>query len=52
MHETMHGIIEDTDLDDLLDNVHKSSAGLYARSVTNQEKPKRDILQSHKTQTL
>jgi hypothetical protein len=22
MHETMHGIIEDTDLDDLLDNVH------------------------------
>ena len=44
MHEAMHGIIEDNELDDLLDNAHLANTGLYARSVTNQEKPKRDIM--------
>lgn len=52
MHEAMHGIIEDMDLDELLDNAHLASGGLYARSVTNQEKPKREILQGHKSVTM
>jgi len=48
MHEAMHGIIEDIDLDELLDNAHMASTGIYAHAVTNQEKPKREILQGSK----
>ena len=44
MHEAMHGILEDGDLDELLDNAHFASSGMYATSVTNQAKPKREIL--------
>lgn len=51
MHEAMHGILEDGDLDELLDNAHFASSGMYATSVTNQAKPKREILKGQTTIT-
>jgi len=48
MFEAMHDILEDAELDALLDDCHKASTGLYATAVTNQPKPKREILAGSK----